>query len=203
MKKLLSSVFFVSALTTSTVFAEDEIEPRTIKIAQSACESCHGIGGSSNYSLFPRLAGQHAAYLEKQLKGFRDRTRADPYAQAYMWGIANPLSDAEIADLAKYFSAKSPAPGNEAGSPELLPRGEQLYNKGDDAQGIPACNSCHGDQAEGTDDFPRLAGQHADYLFRQLTAFRASTRRNEIMHSNTGTMNDDDARALAEYIGAK
>jgi len=205
MKKLFWAILFASASTVicSSVHADDDLEPRNVKMAQLVCEACHGAGGVNNNALFPNLGGQHPAYLERELKMFRDRTRGDPFAQAYMWGMAGPLSDAEIADLAAYFAAKPPAPGVASAMPEVLDRGKQLFDNGDDAQGIPACQSCHGENAEGNEDFPRLAGQHADYLFRQIEAFRSSTRRNSIMHVNTYGMKDDDARALAEYLSSK
>lgn len=204
MKKLLTSFLMALSVTGTVANAADDIDPRNVQTAQAVCETCHGIGGASKNSLFPRIAGQHPHYIDKELKEFRDRTRADPFAQAYMWGIAAPLSDAEIADLATYFSQQPPAPGlDSSAEPEVIARGKELYDNGDEAKKIPACSSCHGANGEGSDDFPRLAGQHAEYLVRQIIAFRTSTRRNDIMHANAEDISDSDADAVAEYLTQK
>lgn len=205
MKKFLTSLAAVLAFSAQTAHAgDDDIDPRTVKMAQSVCETCHGIGGDSTSSLYPRLAGQQFVYLQHELKQFRSRERGDPFAQAYMWGIAGPLSDVEIDGLAQYFSGKTPGePLSADASPEVLARGQQLFEHGDDGKGIPACAACHGANAEGKDDFPRLAGQHASYLVRQIVAFRTATRRNDTMHANAENISDDDAQAVADYLSQK
>ena len=205
MKRLLISLAAVLAFSAQAAHAgDDDIDPRTVKMAQSVCETCHGIGGDSPYSLYPRLAGQQTVYLQHELKQFRSRERGDPFAQAYMWGIAAPLSDVEIDGLAQYFSNKKPGePIASDADAEVLARGKALFDHGDESKGIPACSSCHGDSAEGKDDFPRLAGQHAAYLVRQIVAFRTMTRRNDTMHTNAENISDDDAEAVAEYLSQK
>jgi cytochrome c553 len=79
-------------------------EAETAKFAAQVCTSCHGPGGNSTSPAFPKIAGQRAEYLENQLKAFRDRTRADPMAQAYMWGMTSQLSDSAIKNLAAFYA---------------------------------------------------------------------------------------------------
>lgn len=204
MKRLLTSFLAVMAITSTAAHAGDDIDPRVVKMAQSVCEVCHGIGGNSDYSLYPRLAGQHATYIGNELKQFRDRSRGDPFAQAYMWGIAKPLSDGEIEGLAQYFSARPPGgPIPSSAEPEVIARGQEVFDHGDESHGIPACSSCHGANAEGGGDYPRLSGQHVDYLIRQIVAFRTATRRNDVMHANAENISDSDANAVAEFLSQK
>jgi cytochrome c553 len=107
------------------------------KLATETCANCHGVGGRSTAPTFPRLAGQQAAYLEAQLKAFRDQTRGDPDAIAYMWGMASQLSDSAIAALADYFSQQRPAAGSK-GDPAAIAKGREIYEKGVPSLQIPA-----------------------------------------------------------------
>ena len=192
------------ALSVSAVNADDDIDTAPIiQLAHTVCETCHGVGGSSMSSLFPRLAGQQAPYLEAQLKKFRARTRGNPQAQAYMWGIAGPLRDYQITELARFFSSNPPAAGIPSSSPEQVARGKVIFENGIEATNVPACNACHGENAEGNDTIPRLAGQHVDYLMRQIVAFRTETRKSGVMHPNAENLTDAEAEAVAEYLGQK
>lgn len=166
------------------------------------CSSCHGITGVSISPTFPRLAGQQEAYLEAQLKAFRDHTRADPHAHTYMWGMAQHLSDPMIQGLATYFSSQKPA-GPTAGDPQLIAAGGKLFMEGNADKGIPICQGCHGDHALGMDTIPRLASQHHDYLVEQLKNFASNARDNEIMHENAKTLTDDQIEQLATYLAAQ
>lgn len=166
------------------------------------CSSCHGVTGISVSPTFPRLAGQQEAYLEAQLKAFRDHTRADPHAHTYMWGMAQHLSDPMIQGLATYFSNQKPAAPT-AGDAQLMAAGQKLFMEGNADKGIPICQSCHGDHAQGMDTIPRLASQHHDYLVEQLRNFASNARNNEIMHENAKTLNDDQIEQLATYLAAQ
>src|SRR5450631_484700 len=126
------------------------------------CGTCHGTNGRSVSPTFPNLAAQTAPYLEAQLKAFKDQTRADPDAQAYMWGMASQLSDASISGLAAYFSKLS-APEGRSGNAALIAQGKHIFEEGVPARQIPPCATCHGAHAQGVATFPRLAGQHAPY----------------------------------------
>jgi cytochrome c553 len=194
---LLALVGFV--LATSRVDASDKQAPP--ELVTKVCSTCHGARGISTSPMFPNLAGQQPTYLENQLKGFRDRSRADPHAQAFMWGMAAQLSDSTITQIAEYFSALPPAHGKQAGSEETA-AGEKIFKNGIPAEQVPACYSCHGPKAEGNGIFPRLAGQHRSYLERQLAAFMSNTRANAIMHENAKNLTALQISQVAAYLSS-
>ena len=170
------------------------------RIADNVCANCHGRDGNSTSPLFPRLAGQQAEYLDTQLKAFRDRSRSDPHARAFMWGMTQTLNDAAIASLAGYYAKQKAVPLRPA-TTSLAQAGKRIYEQGIDAQGIPACAGCHGDNAEGKEAIPRLAGQHTLYLTGQLDAFRSLLRDNPLMHETTKNLDNDQISAVAAYLG--
>ncbi len=163
------------------------------------CSSCHGPGGHSISSTFPRLAGQQKDYLIAQLTAFRDHKRADPHAQTYMWGMAARLNDPTIVALAAYYAAQPPVPGTPDNSPEAA-AGRTIYTHGIPAENVPACITCHGEKGEGNSAFPRLAGQHSAYIERQLEAFASNARANEIMHANSKNLTAEQIRDIAAYV---
>jgi cytochrome c553 len=171
------------------------------KLASTTCAACHGTGGRSTVSPFPNLAAQTAPYLEAQLKAFRDQKRADPDAQAYMWGLASPLNDTMITALAAYYAAQHPARG-QSGNSKLLAQGKLIFEKGMPAEGIPPCNVCHGANGEGNAMFPRLAGQHAPYLVKQILLIQNALRVAPVMHGLIKDMNRDEMLAVATYLGS-
>ena len=117
----------VVALTGGSAWAADE--SAAIDLIRRECSSCHGARGISVSPTFPNLAGQQAPYLEAQLKAFRDRSRAAPHAQAFMWGMAAQLTDETIANIAKYLAAQPPAPGTRA-EPAEIAAGKKIYEEG-------------------------------------------------------------------------
>lgn len=173
------------------------------KLAAQLCASCHGVHGKSESPMFPRLDAQMPHYLEAQLKGFRDRGRGETDAQAFMWGIASQLDDVTIASLAEYY-ARQTAPAGAASDPALTARGKEIFEHGLPAEGVPACASCHGAQAQGNDTFPRLAGQHEAYLLRQISVFKNGTRANApVMSAVAHTLTDEQAKAVAAFLQAQ
>ena len=169
------------------------------KMATETCASCHGPGGRSTAPTFPRLAGQQAAYLDAQLKGFRDQTRGDPDAIAYMWGMASQLSDSQIAALADYFSQQRPAAGT-PGNAAAIAAGREIYEKGVPSLQIAACETCHGKGAVGAGAFPRLAGQHAPYLFKQMLVIQSVLRSAPVMHGIVKDLTPTQMQAVAAYL---
>jgi cytochrome c553 len=170
------------------------------KLATQVCASCHGPKGESISPAFPRLAGQQAAYLEGQLKAFRDRTRADPMAQAYMWGMTSQLNDGMITKLSAYYSAQKPVPGKTVDA-KRAQEGKVIYETG--ISGGQACITCHGKDAGGNAAFPRLAGQHAEYLVKQLVLFKSSLREGgnaPIMHTISTGMSFEQMEAVSAYL---
>jgi cytochrome c553 len=166
---------------------------------EHVCASCHGMEGKSDNPSFPNLAGQQKAYLETQLKAFRDKTRADPHARTYMFGMAAELDDTTIDGLAGFYASQKPADGVR-GDPALMAAGEKIFKAGIDAENVPACAACHGDNARGNGAIPGLAGQHAAYIREQLRAFKTNARANETMHQNASGMTEDQITAVAAYL---
>jgi cytochrome c553 len=164
----------------------------------AVCQNCHGPDGNSTSATFPRLNGQQAEYIVAQLKAFRDHTRADPHAMAYMWGMASQLGDATIESIAKYLTGQTPTKAQTGGA--LSQKGRQIYVNGDSAHNVPACAACHGPNGEGNGPIPRLAGQHGDYLRKQLEDFRSLLRNNDVMHANTQDMTDSEIEAVVSYL---
>ncbi len=169
--------------------------------AQQVCSNCHGIDGNSTSPNFPRLAAQQPAYIVEQLTTFRNHHRSDPAGFEYMWGLSRHLSDNQIQGLAAYFSAQKPVP-NAPGNPELAARGEEVFKHGVPAKEIPPCGSCHGVDAQGNGTFPRLAGQHADYIEKQLVVFQRTNERPEgaVMKTVAHLLTEDNIVAVAAYL---
>jgi cytochrome c553 len=204
MRAALSAAAVVTlafAAAPSRAHGAPKTPPRVLKMAVGVCGVCHGVTGNSINPMFPRLAGQHADYLEHELKAFRAHTRADPYAVAYMWGIAGGLSNASIDALAKYFAAQAAGPGLPHAA-AWVARGNAIYHDGIPAQGVPACAACHGPQGLGSAAFPRLAGQHAEYLLKQLQSFHSKMRKTPIMDGIASSLHRREMRAVADYLAS-
>jgi cytochrome c553 len=170
------------------------------EIATHVCFSCHGPGGQNDNPMFPILAAQQPGYVENQLNAFRAHSRAEPTAQHFMWGIASRDIDAKlIAAMAHYFAEQPPAKGI-PGDPVLVAEGNALFHAGDPSRGLPACASCHGADAHGAGPFPRLAGQHKDYLLKQLHLIKDAVRNAPVMHGVADKLSDSEMVALATYL---
>lgn len=169
------------------------------QLAVGVCGTCHGVHGNSMQPKFPRLAGQHANYLAAQLKAFRAQTRGDPDALGYMWGMASQLDDATVDALAKYYASQKPEAVRSHDS-ALVARGREIYEHGIAAEGVPACASCHGPDAHGLADFPRLAGQHAQYVLKQLGSFQSNMRNVAVMHGVAQNLRTAEMEAVAAYL---
>jgi len=169
------------------------------KLAGTTCVPCHGMEGRSTLSPFPNLAAQPAPYLEGQLKAFREQKRADPDAQAYMWGVASQLNDTMISAVAAYYASQRPARGR-PGNTKLEAKGKIIFDKGVPEEGIPPCNVCHGANAEGKGIFPRLAGQHAPYLVKQILLIQNALRVAPVMHGLIKDLTRDEMLAVTTYL---
>ena len=167
------------------------------EVVKTKCATCHGEKGETVSEDFPRLAGQNEAYLAKQLGDFVSGAR-----KGIMTRMARGLSAGEIAAIARYYAAQPVAAP--AAPTEIAAVGRFIHLRGNPHSGIPACKSCHGEQAHGTAQLPRLAGQHAAYLERQLREFtqRKRTNDNEIMHTIAERLTALEARAVAEYLSS-
>ena len=195
----------VLASTSSAARAEEPDAADKLhaqKVAVTVCGTCHGPTGNNTQPKFPVLAGQHANYLAAQLKAFRSQTRGDPDAIGYMWGMAAEVDDNTIAALAAYYSAQKTAasPGGDAAT---IARGREIYQNGITAEGVPACSSCHGPDAHGTQEYPRLAGQHAQYILKQLGSFQSNMRNVAIMHGVALNLRGPEIEAVAAFLEAQ
>ncbi|HEX7909063.1 MAG TPA: c-type cytochrome [Paraburkholderia sp.] len=172
-------------------------------IALQVCSNCHGVKGVSVSPAFPKLAGQRREYLVDQLADFKTHARSDPNAKRFMWGFTH-LSEAQIDELAAYFSSQTPVMG-EAADQSLMVEGKAIFTSGLPDKGVAACVSCHGKHGEGMNQFPRLAGQHADYVYKQLLVFQHNVEqrpRGEIMKAICSNMSERDMRAVAAFVEA-
>jgi cytochrome c553 len=175
------------------------------RVAAEVCASCHGPRGDSASPAFPRLAGQKPEYIAAQLKAFRDRSRGDPMAQAFMWGMASQLSDDTIAGLAAYYASQKPLKATAADT-KLVREGQIIFAQGIPTANVAPCQTCHGQQAEGNAAIPRLAGQHAEYMLKQLVLFKSSLRAGAnapIMHGVSNGMTFDQMEAAAAYAASR
>lgn len=171
----------------------------TLQKTIETCAACHGIKGRSVSPTYPNLAAQTAPYIELQLHAFKDQTRADPDAQAYMWGMASQLDDASISGLAAYFAKQSAAAGR-IGNATAISQGKKIYVEGVPGHQIPGCAACHGLEAQGHGPFPRLAGQHAPYLLKQLLVIQSALRTAPVMHGIIKDLSRDEMQAVVTYL---
>jgi cytochrome c553 len=206
----MSALLWVSGIARAADAAADtpaETPAATMTDSQKAalrktietCGTCHGVNGRSIAPTFPNLAAQTAPYIELQLHAFKDQSRADPDAQAYMWGMASQLSDATITGVAGYFAAQ-PAAAGTPGNAALITQGKKLYEEGVPARQIPPCATCHGPRAQGMATFPRLAGQHAPYLLKQLLVIQSVLRTAPVMHGVVKDLSRDQMQAVVAYL---
>ena len=183
------------------------------KAKSAVCAACHNADGNSTLTDYPKIAGQGAPYLVKQMKDYKSGARED----AIMAGMVAALSEQDMEDLAAYFSSQKIQTG--AADPELAEAGERLFRGGNIESGVPACTGCHGPAGTGVAaaKFPALAGQHAEYIESELKAFRAAGRddleadeyrKNDtddadalgMMQATAAKMTDREIRAVASYI---
>ncbi len=174
-------------------------DPAAGKKKAAACASCHGPDGNSPNPEWPKLASQHARYIVKQLKDFKEGRRKN----SLMSPMAAPLSDQDREDLAAYFASQPISPGE--ADPKLVKLGEKIWRGGNKKTGVSACMACHAPNGVGNPqaNFPRLAGQHAKYVEIQLKAFRSGERANDagkMMRNIAAKMTDEEIAAVASYV---
>lgn len=200
MKKILTLALGV-LLAGSAAMTWAEGSAVAGKAKSAVCAGCHGVDGNSVSPDFPKLAGQDAAYIAKQLADFKNPKsgRNNPI----MLGMVAGLSPADMANLGAYYASQKPAPGTAVADAETLKMGARLYRGGNAQFGIAACMSCHGPSGHGIPPrFPRLSGQHSAYTQKQLLAFKAGERSNDsqIMTSIAFKLSAAEIKALSEYV---
>ena len=211
MKSLLQCACVVAFATTGLAQAADEAkvvkaDPAKGEVLYTngdasrnvpACIACHGAGGASTIVQNPKLAGQHAAYVVKQLTNFKGPDRNN----AVMTAFAKALTEEDMKNIAAYVSAQPPKPGA-AKNKDTIELGKRIYRGGIAEKNVPACAACHGPTGAGIPaQFARLGGQHQEYTVAQLTSFRAGTRKNSVQMSTISKrLSDDEMQAVADYV---
>ena len=199
-----------TAMIPAAVFAQEAAQPKGAapdlakakQIVTQVCSACHGADGNSVAPANPNLAGQGADYITLQLSHFKAGVRVNPT----MGAMAAPLSDADMRALGAYFSQQTPKVLG-AKDPKLVKAGERLWRGGDTQTDVPACAGCHSPTGVGIPkNYPRLAGQYADYVYAQLKAFKSGTRgadpkdaNGHVMATIAGNMSDEQMKAVADY----
>ena len=163
----------------------------------AVCAACHGADGNSGIATNPKLAQQHPEYLVKQLQEYKSGKRKNPIMQ----GFASALSDDDMRNISYWAASKKAKPGF-AKDKDLVVLGERIYRGGVADRQIAACAGCHSPTGAGVpSQYPRLGGQHADYVATQLVSFRDGVRTNSLqMNQVAAKLNDREIRALADYI---
>ncbi len=188
-------------LTCAPLMAQTAADhERARKIVSGGCLLCHGIDGESSSELFPKLAAQNAAYIARQLASFKSGARKSTAMQ----GMVKDLSEADMKALGEYFSRK-PATAHELRDPDLAAVGRYVYAQGNRFSGVAACAGCHGPDAAGSAELPRLAGQHALYIENRIGEFSRRERAsdNAVMHAVAEKMTELEIKAVAEYLAGK
>jgi cytochrome c553 len=170
------------------------------EIVDKVCVACHGADGNGPVPTFPRLAGQSAEYLQKQLQDFKKNKRQNDI----MAPNAAVLSDEDMANLAVYFSAQKVAAAAPEGDAALLAAGKKLFDEGNTVSGVPACSGCHGTTGGGSALYPRIASQHLPYVLDQLKQFATGKRKNDkrLMQAVASRLTEEETQAVAHYVAS-
>jgi cbb3-type cytochrome c oxidase subunit III len=196
------------AVPAFTALAEEAPQPAAAAAAKpdlnagstkfgATCAACHGADGNSGVPANPKLAQQHPEYLMKQLNDFKAGKRTSPIMQP----MAAQLSDADVRNIAYWAGSQKAKPGF-AKDKDLVQLGEKIYRGGIMDKQVPACAGCHSPNGAGIPaQYPRLAGQHADYTAAQLTNFQNGTRKNSPQMAGVAAkLSDREIKAVADYI---
>ncbi|SET23872.1 c-type cytochrome [Thalassotalea agarivorans] len=206
MKTVIFSLLLGLGAIASANAAEGNVDAGKTKAA--TCAACHGQNGIGIADNYPNLAGQHAEYIVKQLKAFKDGSRGD----AVMAPMAMPLSDQDMADLGAYFASLDMSGAAAGGdTADAAPAkveyianaaaGRALYENGDAARNIPACTGCHGDNGDSKVlIYPNLSNQHPEYIVKQLTHFQKGERQDAAMNTYASLLTNEDIADIGAYF---
>lgn len=210
MKRAL--LLLVGATVVATAFGSGHVTSikgdaaRGQAVGATVCAACHAVDGNSIVPPNPKLAGQHAEYLFKQMKNFKAADGKPPVRiNPIMNGMIASFDEAQMRDIAAYFAAQKPI-ANPVKRPDNVALGKKLYQGGDATKGLPACAGCHGPTGAGIPvEYPRIAGQLPEYIEAQLKAFRDDTRTNDpnkMMRMVAVKMTDDEIKAVAGFVSS-
>ena len=189
-----TAVSVLIATAQAGAFAD---EKRAEEIVQGKCFICHGADGESSSPVFPRLAGQNAAYVARQLADYRSGKRRSTSMQP----MVEDLSPADFAALGAWYASR-PTHVHDVADPELAQVGRFVYLRGNPYSGVAACATCHGPTGQGTETLPRVAGQHAQYTENQLKQFdkRERTNDNAVILAIASKLSELEVKAVASYL---
>jgi cytochrome c553 len=173
------------------------------QVATQICAACHNPDGNSTIAANPKLAGQHADYLYKQLKNFKaDGGKPAERNNPIMGGMVAAITDQDMKNVAAFYASQTQT-GEKAKNP-AIEAGQKLYRAGNASKGMPACAACHGPAGAGIPaQYPRIGGQFAEYTEAQLKSFRVGERANDpnrMMRAIADKMSDAEIKAVSDYI---
>ena len=217
MSTLKSCAMLVAAAATvgAPVWAVDWRAP---PVVWRSCAGCHGIDGNSQSPMMPRLAGQQSEYLENVMAAYRlargpqidwvpflsteekPGARTGPMARLAMIGPAHYADEADTKTAIDWYSKQKPAPPRAASPSDAVARGAKIYAEGIQDENVAACVTCHGPEAQGRGKYPRLAGQHADYLTNQINLLASGERQSTLMGPTAHALNKGEIEALVTYL---
>lgn len=201
-KPITAAVILMAASLYGVTLAAPPIKGDPAKgrtLAQEACAACHGEDGNSASAGFPKLAAQHAEYLLREMKDYREgRRKSDVMAP-----MLASLSEDDLANVAAYYAKQDAADGT-VSKPALLTLGKNIYLEGNTKSGVPSCEGCHEENGEGSKRFPRVAGQHVEYTLEQLRQYASGERSNgvKVMRTIAERLTPEEAQAVAEYMAS-
>jgi len=210
MKRFLLPLIFLAATAAQANEAAPAAKADIAKgkaVASTICVACHAADGNSTISANPKLAGQHADYIAKQLREFKSGVRNN----AVMLGMASALSEDDMRNVGAWFESQIQK-GDSAKNRETVEYGQKIFRAGNASKGLPACAGCHGPAGAGIPaQYPRIGGQFADYIEAQLKAFREAGTNpnpvngrandpNKMMRGVAAKMTDYEIKAVADYV---
>jgi len=208
--KITAAVLSISLFTVTAAYAGDSPDdikqrigkgdPAAGKDKSALCQGCHGEKGISDAPNFPKLAGQFANYLQKQVRDFQAETRVDPTMSSM---AATVTEKQDLLDITAYFASQKQMKGSGGGNEA----GKTLFLEGNPTSGVYGCVNCHGENGKGKSPdnavFPVIGGQHKDYLVKQLTDFNSGERKNDpagMMGNIAKAMTSAEIEAVADYL---
>jgi cytochrome c553 len=201
-KRIMLSALTLSVTGISLTIAAPALNGDATKgktIAGETCAGCHGADGNSEVPTFPKLAGQHAVYLVKEMKDYKSGHRVSDI----MLPVMTPLSEQDMIDVALFYAKQKPTSAG-ATKPELVETGKKVYLEGNSKSGVPSCDGCHEEDGTGSAKFPRVAGQHADFTIEELQRYASGKRvyASKVMRTVAERLTPQEAEAVAQYMAS-
>ncbi len=199
-KALIGLAWWASGIVASFAAGSVSGDPaKAVPLVEKLCASCHGMDGNSVVPTFPKLAGQHPEYLLHELQEYKEYHRDNPM----MSPLVQDLNYEDMGNLALYFASQKPTPAT-VRDPSLLALGKKIFLEGNPDTGLPACDGCHEENGSGSARFPRIAGQHPEYILEQFHLYASGKRKfgKRVMRTVAERITAQEAKAVAEYLAS-